>query len=179
MLDPDDTILIVVDVQGKLAQLMHEKETLFANLRKLISGAKALGLPILWAEQVPEKMGPTVPEVAELLTGLKPIAKSAFSCWGDARFREAAAALKRKQVLIAGIETHVCVYQTAQDLAAEGFAVQVVADAVSSRAAENKALGLERIRFASASLTSVEMCLMELLRTAEHPAFREILKVIR
>jgi nicotinamidase-related amidase len=179
VLDRKDTFLVVVDVQGKLAQLMHDKETLFERLRQVIGGAKALGLPILWCEQVPDKMGPTVPEVAELLTDLQPIAKSAFSCWGEERFREAAQSLKRKQVLIAGIETHVCVYQTAMQIVEAGFEVQVVSDACSSRTPDNKQIGLGRIRETGAGLTCVEACLMELLHDAKAAEFKDILKLIK
>jgi len=158
---------------------MHEKETLFSRLRQLIGGAKVLGLPILWCEQVPDKMGPTVPEVAELLTGLQPIAKSAFSCWGEERFRKAVSALARKQVLMAGIETHVCVYQTAMEMVEAGFEVQVVADACSSRTHENKQIGLGRIRESGAGVTCTEACQMELLRDARAPEFKDVLKLIK
>lgn len=179
MLDRQNTFLVVVDVQGKLAQLMCDREDLFSKLTQVISGARILNLPILWCEQVPEKMGPTIPEVAQLLTGFQAIAKSAFSCWGEERFRNAAQSLGRKQVLVAGIEAHVCVYQTAMDLVAAGYEVQVIADACSSRTPQNKTVGLERIREAGAGLTCTEACLMELLRDAKAPEFKEILKVIK
>jgi len=179
VLSREQTFLVVVDVQGKLAQLMHDKDALFATLRQIIGGVKALNLPILWCEQVPDKMGPTIPEVAALLAGLHPIAKHAFSCWGDERFRSDAQSLQRKQVLLVGIEVHVCVYQTAMEMVKAGFEVQVVADACSSRTPENKLLGLERIREAGAGLTCTETCLMELLRDANAPEFKDVLKLIK
>ncbi len=180
MLKTDQTVLVVIDVQGKLAQVMHEKEALFANLEKIIKGAQVLGLPLIWTEQAPEKLGPTSPEIAALLASqAKPIAKSSFSCCGHPPFMEALKMLNRRQVLLTGIETHVCVYQTALDLLTAGYEVQVVTDAVSSRTAENKHIGLERMKTAGAALTGVEMALFELLRVAEGPQFKEIAKIVK
>jgi nicotinamidase-related amidase len=171
--------LVVVDVQGKLATLMHERESLYANLRQLAAGAKALGVPILWLEQNPERMGRTIPELQEILKDAQPIPKMTFSGCGEPRFLDALAKTGRRQVILCGIETHVCVFQTAADLIEAGYAVQVVAEAVSSRSEQNRRIGLERIRAAGGTLTSVEMLLFELLGTAAHPAFREVLRLVR
>lgn len=179
MLMLDNALLVIVDVQGKLAHTMYEKEALFHNLQKLIAGAQVLEIPVLWVEQNPKGLGPTIAEVAQLLPDLEPIAKLSFSCCGSDRFMRALKAAKRKQVLVAGIETHVCVYQTALDLLDLGYKVEVVADAVSSRTAQNRRIGLEKIREAGASLTSTETALFELLRVAEGLKFKEILKIVR
>ena len=179
MLDIDKAVLVVVDVQGKLAEAMAEKEALYANLRRLILGARALAVPTIWTEQIPEKLGPTVPELQDLLAGQSALAKATFSCWGDGPFRVKLQSLGRRQVLLAGIETHVCVYQTAADLAANGYESHVVADAVSSRTLSNKLIGLEKIRDCGGQVTSVETALFELMRTAGHPAFRDILKLVK
>ncbi len=179
MLTIDRSVLVLIDVQGKLAQLMHGREALFDQLQRLVKGAKALPLPILWLEQYPQGLGPTLPELAQHLTELQPIAKTCFSAYGSEAFRSQLAATGRKQVLLAGIEAHVCVYQTALDLLEAGYEVQVVSDAVSSRTAANADLGRQRMRDAGAQLTSVEMALFELLRTAEAPAFREIARVVK
>ena len=178
MLLRDNTVLIVVDVQGKLAQLMADKQALFANLQRIIRGVQVLDIPILWVEQYPEGMGPTIAEIAPLLLGIEPISKLSFSCCGNGRFMRELTALSRKQVLIAGIETHVCVYQTARDLVHLGYEVEVVADAVSSRTIENREIGLDRIKTSGARLTSTEMALFELLRVAEGEQFKKILKII-
>jgi len=138
-----------------------------------------LGIPILWTEQNPEGLGPTIPEVANLLSGIKSVSKLSFSCCGNERFMEALRALNRNQVLLAGIEAHVCIYQTAVDLVNLGYEVQVVVDAVSSRTKENKLIGLERIREVGVSLTSTESVLFELLKVAKGSKFREILKVVK
>jgi nicotinamidase-related amidase len=179
MLKPDNTVLSVIDVQGELAHAMHNKEMLFENLQKLIKGSKILGIPILWTEQNPEGLGPTIPEVANLLSGIKPVSKLSFSCCGNERFMEALRALNRNQVLLAGIEAHVCIYQTAVDLVNLGYEVQVVIDAVSSRTKENKLIGLEKIREVGVSLTSTETVLFELLKVAEGPKFEGILNIVK
>ncbi len=175
----ENTALIVIDVQGKLARMMYEKEMLFENLQKLIKGVQILGLPIIVTEQNPRGLGPTIPEVAHLLSDLQPIPKLSFSCCGDERFLQELEALNRKQVLVAGMEAHVCVYQTAVDLLRLGYEVQIVADAVSSRTAENRGIGLERMRSGGAGLTSTEMALFELLKVAEGAKFREIRKIVK
>lgn len=179
MLKTDSTGLVLVDVQGRLAQLMDGKDALFQNLRKLVQGAQVLGLPIVWVEQNPAGLGPTIPELAELLHGQTPIAKFSFSCCADAGFMAALRDTRRKQVLLAGIEAHVCIYQTAAELLALGYEVEVVADGVSSRTAENKRLALEKVQQLGARLTSVEMALFELLGKAEGPGFKAMLQVVK
>ena len=179
MLEASDTALAVIDVQGKLATLMHEKEKLYRNLSILVQGAAALELPILWLEQYPEGLGPTIPELAELLEGRHPLAKTCFSACGQPEFGRRLEESGRKQVLLAGIETHICVYQTARDLRERGYEVEVVADAVSSRTPSNKRVGLEKMRAAGAGVTSVETALFELLREAGNPAFREIARLVK
>ena len=180
MLNINNTALMVVDVQGKLAQLMAQKEFFFANLERMIKGANVLDLPIIWTEQVPDKLGETTPHIKELLADrAEPISKSSFSCCGSVPFMETFKALNRKQILMTGIETHVCVYQTTLDLLNLGYEVQVVSDAVASRIASNKQIGLERMREAGATLTSTEMALFELLRIAEGDKFRQITKIVK
>lgn len=179
MLDRKNSLLLVVDVQGKLAHLMYEKERLFKSISTLIRGTRLLGLPLLVTEQVPEKLGKTVPEIAELIDDAEPIPKKSFSCLGSADFARALQATGRKSVILVGIECHVCVYQTARDLLAHHFHVQVVADAVSSRTVENRKIGLDRMQLAGAHVTSVEMLLFELMRVAEGEKFREIISLVR
>jgi nicotinamidase-related amidase len=179
MLDIGNCCLVVVDVQGKLAQLMHAKDALFKNVQILIRAAQILEIPILWCQQCPNALGPTVPEIAQLLTDSEPINKAAFSCCGAEPFNTKLNDLARDQVILCGIETHVCIYQTATDLLRKGFVVSVVADAVSSRTLENKQLALKSMAAENARLYCTEMALFELLRTAEHPHFSEIAKLIK
>ena len=179
MLKIKNTALLIVDIQGNLAHSMHGKELLFKNVQKLIKGIQILGIPILWVEQNPRGLGPTIPEIADILSNIQPISKMSFSSCRNDRFLKALNALNRKQVLIAGIEAHVCVYQTAAELVDIGYDVQVVTDAVSSRNMENKEIGLQRMRDSGVSLTSVETALFELLKVAEGEQFREILKIVK
>ncbi len=180
MLKVATAALVFVDVQGKLAQLMHEREALFANLVKLVKAAGALELPVVWMEQNPEKLGPTISEVAEVMPeGASPIPKLSFGCCGEARFNEALEKTARKQVLICGIETHICVYQTALGLMERGYEVHVVADGVSSRVALNREVGLKRMAEAGARLTTVEMALFEMLGAAEGEKFKQVIRIVK
>ena len=175
----DNTALIVIDVQGKLAQLMHNKEELYANLVRMIEGARVLDLPILWTEQYPQGLGETDPEIAAHLAGLTPLVKDTFSCCGDSNFMDALNRTGRRQLLVTGIEAHVCVYQTTSELLQTDYQVEVVADAVSSRTEQNKRIGLERMQAKGAGVVSTEMCLLELLQVAKGDAFKQILKIIK
>ena len=184
MLEIKNCSLIVVDVQGKLAQLMYEKESLFKNIQILIKTAKILNIPIIWCQQVPKAIGPTIPEIVELLPDVEPINKAAFSCCSDVdpagkQFNDKLNSLNVEQVIICGIETHICICQTALDLLRKGFDVNVIADAVSSRTLENKKIALKRLANEGCKIGSVEMALFELMKTAEHPNFREVAKLIK
>ena len=120
MLTPENVVLLVVDFQEKLVRAMHEKQALVENAAKMVQGAKILGLPILWTEQNPQGLGATVPEVADLLSDMQPVSKLSFSCCGEERFMEQLLKLNRKQALVCGIESHVCVYQSSRGPAALG-----------------------------------------------------------
>jgi nicotinamidase-related amidase len=179
MLDSQDCCLVVIDVQGKLAQLMHEKDSLFKNIVILIKGCGILDIPVIWTQQVPKALGQTIGQITELLTDLEPINKASFSCCGQKEFIETLNEKNRKQVLICGIETHICVYQTAIDLLDKDFQVHVVADAVSSRTPQNKHISLQKMQSLKVQITTTEMLLFELLKTAEHPKFRQIAKLVK
>lgn len=179
MLQTEDSALILVDIQGKLARLMVEKENLYRNLKILINGAKILGIPMIWVEQTPEKLGPTIPEIANLLPGMMPIKKNSFSCCGCERFQTELEGLKRRQAIIAGIEAHVCVCQTALQLLEQGYPVHVVADGISSRTHRNRDIAIGRMRQSGAAIVSTEMVLFELLQSDDHPGFREVIGLVK
>jgi len=179
MLEQKDCCLVVVDVQGKLAQSMFDKERLFDNIQILIKAAKILGIPLIWCQQCPQALGPTVPQIAELLTESEPIDKSSFSCCGDDNFNDKLRALGRQQVLLCGIEAHVCIYQTTIDLLRKDYVVDVIADAISSRTLENKQLAIQRMVSEGAHISSTEMAIFELLKTAEHAKFKQIAELIK
>lgn len=180
MLNIEDSVLVIVDVQTKLAHLMHDHDILYHNIERLIKASQVLGIPILWSEQAPDKIGPTVPLIHDSLFPLtKPIAKRSFSCWGCEEFTRQLQLLNRRQVIMAGIETHVCVYQTASDLQQHGYEVFIAADGVSSRGQHNRDLALERMRQEKITITSGEAIICELLRTADHPKFRDVMAYIK
>ena len=179
MLNRTAAVLIMIDIQGNLAQAMYEKENLFANNIKLIQGFKAFNLPIIVTEQIPQKLGQTIPEIIRELDGVKPIAKETFSCWNDMHFHEQVEALSRRHIVLTGIESHICVYQTALDLIQNGYNVHLVTDAVSSRTRNNRDVGTAAIKSAGGFLTSTEMVLFELLRTAADPKFKDIFKIVK
>jgi nicotinamidase-related amidase len=177
MLSRENTALIVVDVQGNLAQVMDDKVFLIENNRKLIRGINMLGIPVVLTEQ--NRLGMTIPELADLLPGVQAITKDSFSCCTEEKFMRAVKALHRKQILMTGIEAHVCVYQTAMDLMAMGYEVHLAADAVSSRTARNREIGIQKLIGSGAILTSTEMALFELLKVATDPQARELFKIIK
>ena len=178
MLKIDNTVLVLIDVQGKLAQLMHGKRAFFDNLKNIIRGVQVLDIPIIWLEQCPDKLGSTTPEIAQLLEDVEPIAKTSFSACGNQPFMQAIEASQRKQALLVGLEAHICVYQTARDLINLGYQVDVVTDAVATRFPENKKVGLRRMQDLGARLSSTEMALFELLEVAQGTQFKQIIKII-
>ncbi len=179
MLKAEDTVLLVIDVQGKLAEIVHESSFVLENMVRLVKGAKLLNLPIVYVEQYPEGLGPTVEVLSEHLEGAHYVKKRSFSAWLEASFVETLKELRRSTLLVTGIESHVCVYQTVRDLVQENYQVEVVQDAVSSRTEENRRLGLARMEAEGASITSTEMALFDLMETSTHPQFKKISALIK
>ncbi|KOY80908.1 isochorismatase family protein [Lysinibacillus macroides] len=178
MFTVEKVCLVVVDVQGKLATIVDESETIIANVSKLVQAMQALEVPILWLEQNPSRLGGTALEIAQHLQG-EAIAKMAFSACQEETFVEAMKASGRSQFIVTGIETHICVYQTARQLKEQGFEVEVVVDAVSSRTKANKEVGLTKMQALGIAPTSTEMILYELLQHADHPQFKTILQLVK
>ena len=179
MITPQDTVLLIIDVQGKLAEVVYESEAVQKNISKLTRAAKILGVPVLYTEQYPKGLGHTVAPLEKLLKEEEPFEKIAFSCCSDESFMEALRKLKRNEVLVTGMETHVCVYQTANELLEYGYNVHLITDAVSSRTKENRGIGIHCIERAGALLKSTEMVIFELLRIAQGDAFKAISKIIK
>jgi nicotinamidase-related amidase len=179
MLDQKSTVLVIIDVQGKLAQIMHDRDTLFKNLHILVSGVKLLNIPIIWMEQVPDKLGSTIPEIKDVLIDQKPIIKDVFSCMKNEEFNNQIKRINPNDIILAGIESHICVYQTAMDLLEKKYNVHIVADAISSRISENKELGIERMLLEGAIKTSVEMLLFEIQGEAKGDRFRQISRLVK
>lgn len=179
MLKKDNAVLVVVDVQTKLFNVMHDKEDLLNNLQKLVQGIQALDIPIIWNEQYPQGLGPTIPELAEFMGDEVALPKVCFSCNQNTEFATKLEGLGRKQVLVCGIEAHICVYQTALELHNQGYQVEIVTDAVSSRTLANKELAITKLASKGVGLTSAEMALFELLGVAQGDAFRAISRIIK
>ena len=181
-LDRNDAVLVLIDVQERLMPVIHDRFDVERNLDRLIRGAALLGVPVIITEQYVKGLGPTVEPLRIALeeTGsYRPIEKDCFSAHGCAPFAAQLAALDRRQILIAGVETHVCVYQTALDLLGTGANVWLIADAVSSRTARNRDLAIQRLTAEGARLSSTEMALFELTVTSGTDEFRAISKLVK
>jgi nicotinamidase-related amidase len=174
-LDRERAALVVVDVQEAFRPAVLDFERVAGNVATLIRGAHALDLPVLATEQYPKGLGHTVPEVAEHLAGVQPLEKVCFSA-ADADGFDLSG---RDQVLVCGIESHVCVSQTAHRLLERNVEVHVARDAVTSRTEENRELGLHKMELAGAVVTSVETALFELLGAAGTDEFKQVQGLVR
>ena len=181
VLNREDTLLVVVDMQEPFLRGIHDRERLTDNVRLLVQSAAVLGVPILPTVQYAERMGGLVPEIADVLPdpGAVPLDKLCFSCAGSDDFLALLAATGRRQVLLCGVETHICVSQTALDLSYTGSQVHVAADAVSSRSLEKHKLGMERMRDSAVLPCAAEAAVYELLREAGTAEFKAILKLVK
>jgi len=177
-LDRATTALLVVDIQERLMTAMESAacERMVRRSVALIAGARALGLPIAVTEQYPKGLGPTVAPVRDAVPNFSPIEKVSFSCVSDALV---AAFQGRRQILLCGAETHVCVFQTARDLAARGLTAFLCADAVLSRTEEDRRVGLELCRGEGAVVTCVEAALFDLLGRAGTPEFKAVSAAVK
>jgi isochorismate hydrolase len=177
-----DAALVVVDVQERLMPVIDGADAAVRNIERLIRGAHVLGVPVIVTEQYVKGLGATIAPIRAALdetSGYMPIEKSTFSAYGSAEFQTALRSSRRSQVLLCGVEAHVCVYQTAIDLLAAQHDVHLAVDAISSRAAQNKDLAVRRLAGEGAKLTSTEMALFELLVEAGTDEFRAISKMIK
>lgn len=180
LLNADNAILVVIDVQEALLRTIHNSQTVLKSICTLMQGANELRIPIISTIQNREKLGDVLPEVRRWLPPLlPPFDKMSFSCYDAPSFASEVQRSGRKQVLLCGVETHICVSQTAHALIAAGFQVHVITDAVSSRTEANWRVGLDKMRQAGVLFSSVEMALFELLGEAGTPEFREILKIVK
>jgi nicotinamidase-related amidase len=174
-----DAVVVLIDLQERLLVAMPEKERLVANTRVLLEGAKLLDVPILWTEQYPKGLGPTEESVRALLDPKDRAEKIVFSAWREPEFSTKLRATDRRSVILPGIESHVCVMQTALDLLYAGYRVFVPADCVASRTDENKRVGLSTMRQAGAALTSVEAAVFQMFERAGGDAFKAFQKKIK
>ncbi len=180
-LEPEQCALLVVDIQSKLLPPIWERERLVRNSQLLIRLAGILKIPAIVSTQYAKGLGGTVPEISSLLPDTTPIDKTMFSCFGSDVFCSLLKRLpgQRTTVLLCGMETHICVMQTALAALREGYVVHVASDAVSSRTEWNWRIGLDRMRAAGTVISSTEMMTYELLRSSGSPAFKELLPYLK
>ena len=173
--------LVVIDIQQKLLPPIFNKEQLIRNTSLLVRLAKILKMPTLLTTQYAKGLGPTVPEISSLMDGVEAIDKLEFSCFGKDVFCSAVKSLpgNRNTMLLCGMETHICVMQTALGALEQGYLVHVASDAVGSRAESNWKVGIERMRDAGCVISSTEMMMYELLRQSGTAEFKELLKYIK
>lgn len=179
-LTPAQTVLVVIDVQSKLTPAMPHKiyERMRATTAMLVESARLLEIPVVTTEQYPQGIGHTVPELAAACAG-GVIEKTSFGCCGEPAFLAALDRLGRRRVIVTGMETHVCVYQTVLGLLGAGYAVHLVRDAICSRHKEDFRAGVSNAARAGALVVTAEMVLFQLLRDSRHEQFRAISKLIK
>jgi len=177
-LDRSKACVLLVDVQEKLIPVMWNFAPVEKYCKAMILAGREMGLPVLATEQYPKGLGTTLPSLREAL-GAAPLIKMHFSCGADPEFAKALEATGRKQVVLLGIEAHVCVFQTARDLLERGYEVFVCADAVTSRFEEHRRVALEQMRDMGAVVTSAETCIFDLLHACGTPEFKRVSPLVR
>ncbi len=176
----ENSVLLIVDVQEAFRDAIGSFSTIAANIARAASGFDMLGLPVIVTEQYPKGLGPTAEEIRFSLTeGFDPIEKTSFSAFGSGEVSRKLEDLLAKQIVLCGVETHVCVNQTAHDLLRNGYAVHLLTDCVGSRFDHDKAAGLEKMKMSGVVQSSVEMALFELMRDAKHEKFKDVQALIK
>ncbi|GAB4389964.1 MAG: hydrolase [Thermodesulfovibrionales bacterium] len=175
----DEAVLVIVDVQERLASVMAERQRVVDNCLHLIEAARLLEVPVVVTEQYPKGLGPTVAEISGALPSYRPVEKLTFDCCGEAAFMGAMSSVGRKKAVLAGMESHICVLQTALGLLDAGYGVHAVGDAMCSRRRENHETALGLMRDAGAVITCTETALFQLLERAGTPEFKAISRRIK
>jgi isochorismate hydrolase len=171
--------LLVIDVQDKLVNAMAARTEVVANTKKLILASKKMHIPVFYTEQYPRGLGNTITEIKEALGQQSPFEKVSFSCCSLANLNDSLSSTGRRQIILAGVEAHVCVQQTALDLMAKDYIVYVAADATCSRREFDYSIALERLKEAGTIITTTESIIFELLEQAGTPLFKELLQIIK
>jgi nicotinamidase-related amidase len=176
LISKDDSLLVIIDMQENLVSKVAGSDTVVENILRLIRFSRIVGIPMVVTEQ--EKLGKTISDIRDRLRGVQPISKLEFNCFRSNEFRERLTQLKRNTLIIAGIEAHICVAQTAMYGLSE-YNVHVVSDAISSRSIHNRVVAINRMRQFGVHITSTEMFIFELLGKAGTNTFKEVLKLIK
>jgi nicotinamidase-related amidase len=178
-IEKENCLGLIIDIQERLVPVMKKKEDFLSNTGRLILGLQELNIPLLATQQYTKGLGETLPDISTLISHFNPIEKTSFSCYDEPKFVEALKNTKAKNIIICGIESHVCVLQTAIDLKTAGFIPVVIYDCISSRTKQNLQLALERFRYENIIVTSYESILFELTRGANNPSFKSISKLVK
>ena len=178
-LSVQDSALVVVDIQERIIPKIFDQQTVVSNTVTLIKSAEILNIPIIVTEQYPKGLGSTIPEIKDLIVPWQPIGKICFSCFGNSDFSRKLKELKRDNLILCGIESHVCITQTALEGLKSNYSVFFVKDAISSRTENNRETGFERMAQAGAIPVSTEMVMFELLREAGTDNFKQIVGMIK
>ena len=179
LLSKEHTGLVIVDVQEKLMPVINRGERIVSNITKLIHLAGLFNMPVLLTEQYPKMLGPTLPGIKALLPAYDPIQKMHFNCCAVESFNERLGSKGLKNIILTGVESHICVFQTCVSLLAKGYNVHVSQDAVASRTEENRLVGMELMKEAGALITSTETVIFQILEKAGTREFKEMLKLVK
>jgi len=174
-----DSVLVIIDMQERLVPAMQAPARTLKNAKLLLQSADACTVPVLLTEQYPQGLGNTVPDIAQLAGDAKVIEKLHFSCMEDTQFHSCFSALNRKQAVLAGMEAHICVVQTAASLVEQGYEVFVVSDATASRTLESEKACLTRLNASGVNVVTTEMVIFEWLGNAGSPSFKTLLPLIK
>ena len=176
----DNTLLVIVDVQQKLMNVMSNSSSCLAKVKLLADALNLMDVPCIVTEQYPKGLGPTVDEIKSVLKDSTPfVEKSAFSCCGADEFNSRVQEFERKNIIICGVESHVCVLQTAINLKQKGYNVYLAADAVSSRNENDKAYALDFLRQSGVAVLSTESLIFALLKDSKHPSFKAVSALLK
>ena len=179
LMDAESSIVVLIDIQEKLAPAIHELDSILLANDLVLKTASELSIPILVTEQYPKGLGHTIERFNNFYSSENVFEKLSFSSVGCASFMEALKASGRRQVIVSGVEAHVCVMQTVLELLDERYDVFVVSDAIGSRTVENKQLGIERMIRSGAEIVSSEMVMFEMLKKAGTPEFKALSKLLK
>jgi nicotinamidase-related amidase len=179
LLKAEKTCLLIIDIQKRILPVIKDYELVVESTLKLIKGFKAMDLPVYYTEQYPKGLGPTEEQIVNELDGIKPIEKMTFSCSGAGELFNIFNAKNHSQIVVCGIESHVCVQQTVLDLIENGFQVDLAADAVSSRKEKDYNIALSRMRDHGTEVTTTESILFELLNVCGTDVFKQVSKIVK
>ena len=174
-----DTIALVIDLQDKLFPHIDNHKSLLTNCRILLAGLEVLRIPVVVTEQYPKGLGSTLKEISTVINGFNPISKISFSCCGEKKFLEAVQNYSKRNIIICGIETHVCVLQTVIDLIERGYHPVIIEDCVSSRKSKDREIALKRMAREGVIITTYESMLFELCEIAGTDQFKQISKLVK